>query len=168
MTTVIDVKLADPNSENPNSVRRAVLTLNKLIQQLMADDLVIPQNVLTSDANEDITAGMAVYMNVSGDFCLAKADSTSTSSVIGLAVSDVSSGNSASVISSGSMVLDDWTDVVGGAELTPGVIYYLSPTTAGLLTSTRPTGSGEVVAPVGIAESETVLVIRIGSTLLRS
>jgi len=37
--------------------------------------------------------------------------------------------------------------------------YWLSDTTAGGITSTRPVGSGDLVDPVGIAVSSTILMV---------
>lgn len=43
----------------------------------------------------------------------------------------------------------------GLAGLTPGVQYYLHPSTSGAFTATRPSTAGQIIQPVGIALSPT-------------
>jgi len=45
------------------------------------------------------------------------------------------------------------------AGLTPGVVYYLDPTTPGAITSTAPIAAGQVVQKVGQAKDATTLLI---------
>jgi hypothetical protein len=50
--------------------------------------------------------------------------------------------------------------------LTFNTPYYLSPTTAGLMTSTVPTTVGQVVAQIGVAISTTELLVKITTPIL--
>lgn len=49
--------------------------------------------------------------------------------------------------------------------LTPHAAYYLSPTTAGKITTTQPSGGGQFSTPVGFAHNATTLMIQIGSAV---
>jgi hypothetical protein len=52
---------------------------------------------------------------------------------------------------------DAVTDQVGG--LTPGATYYVSPTTRGHLTTTRPSATGTFTTQVGVALDPTTLIV---------
>lgn len=55
---------------------------------------------------------------------------------------------------------DDWDGVTGDSGgLTPGGAYYLHPTTVGMITSTKPTAIGQVVAQLGVAITTTQLAV---------
>ena len=111
-------------------------------------------------ANETINIGQPVYISSENTVNLADADTLNTSHVLGLASSDASANQSATVLSDGSVERSDWASVIGTANLTPGVVYYLS-TTAGELTETPPAGSGDTVVSCGIAITTTKLDIEI-------
>lgn len=59
---------------------------------------------------------------------------------------------------------DAITGDVGG--LVFNSIYWLDPTTAGRLTKTAPVTPGQVLAPVGLAVSTTIMIINILGTEL--
>ncbi len=100
-------------------------------------------------ASENLAAGDLVNIyNNAGTANVRKADSTTSGKLAhGFVLAAVTSGNNATVYFDG-----ENTAVTG---LTPG-IQFLS-TTAGLPTSTAPSGSGNVVQKVGIAISATSL-----------
>ena len=80
------------------------------------------------------------------DYVAAQADSAANAEVVGI-VSAVAG-------------VDDFTLHYGGritglSGLTAGEVYFLSATTAGLLTATAPSGDGEVSKPVLVADSTT-------------
>ena len=64
------------------------------------------------------------------------------------------SGNTGEYVTEGSIERVDWTAVTGTALLTPGAVYYLG-LTAGTLTSTAPTTTGQHVVAVARAVSST-------------
>jgi hypothetical protein len=96
---------------------------------------------------------------------LAKANSVNTTYVVGLAGSTGVDGERVNVQYGGILTLgttEDWDAIAGtSGGLTPGAPYYLSATTAGLLTATPPGSGGEFVAPVGVALSPVSLLIQI-------
>lgn len=79
-------------------------------------------------------------------YALAKADSDSTSEVLGV-VSAVADANDFTLLNVGY--------VTGLSSLTAGTTYYLSDTTAGALTATAPTTSNHINKPLLVAVSTT-------------
>jgi hypothetical protein len=92
-------------------------------------------------ANETVVIGQPVYISGDNTINLADADTEATSQVFGLVSVGASANGTANVLSEGSVNQADWTSVIGAASLTPGSLYYLS-STAGQMTTTKPTGSG--------------------------
>lgn len=102
-------------------------------------------------AGGTISAGEVVYMASTGKVLSADASSAATAiPLVGIALD--------------SGVLDDTITVLttgisdAQAGLTTGTNYYLS-TTAGALTSTAPSGSGEIIINMGVATSATSLYV---------
>lgn len=115
----------------------------------------------TNDNAGSVVIGTPVYVKSNGNVDKAQADSSSTVVVIGL-VTDASIATTAS----GNVAIDgivtattgEWDTITGDTGgLTPGAFYLLDPNTAGMLTTTAPTTSGDFVAVVGIAISSTKL-----------
>jgi len=100
-------------------------------------------------AFESIADGDAVYMR-SSDGQVGKASaangSLENSHVVGFADSVVSAGNEVKVLVVGMKTM---------SSIDPGDLYYLSPTTAGAITTTAPTGSGQAVTRVGEGATST-------------
>lgn len=65
----------------------------------------------------------------------------------GFTVAAVTSGNTVNLAESGILA--------GFSSLTPGAVYYGDPATPGAFTATKPTLSGQTIAPVGLATSAT-------------
>jgi hypothetical protein len=102
--------------------------------------------------------GNWLYLNGS-TYALAKADSANTASVVGIV----------SAASSTQFTLTTSGLVTGLSGLTVGANYFLSATTAGLATTTEPTTTGYVSAPVGIATSATSIQVAIDrGTIVRN
>lgn len=111
-------------------------------------------------AGQDLTAGQAVYVASPSDsgrtsgsvypVDASAANGAQRAAFAGLAISNASSGSIATWVSAGRY------SALSG--LTPGAIYYASPTTPGAITTTRPT-PGQYAVPVGYAVSSTVLVL---------
>jgi hypothetical protein len=113
---------------------------------------------LTNGAETSAAICSAVYMSADGTFLKAKADALATSRVVGLLTEGASGGEAVGVQVSGVMTAStlQWDGATGGSGgLVFDTIYYLSPTTAGLLTATAPTTVGQTVVPVGIGLSST-------------
>ena len=81
-----------------------------------------------------------------GTWVKAQADSLANAREVGI-VSEVVDASTFRVVSHGY--------VTGLTGLTAGSVYYLSASTAGLLTTTEPTGFGQVSVPVFIADTTT-------------
>jgi len=113
----------------------------------------------TNSQGGPITVGNVVYVKADGTVALAQATTASVSTAIGL-VQDASIANT----SAGYVTLDG---VVSGLTgLTPGVTYYLSAVSAGVLTATAPTTAGQYVCEIGVAISATAIKVNIAPTIL--
>lgn len=105
---------------------------------------------LTADAT-GVAARDVIAIDSSGNATKADADAIATCNVVGFALNTASSGNS---------VLIAQVGILGGfSGLSAGSKYYAS-TTAGGVTTTPPSGAGDVVFQVGFAASATQLVIQ--------
>jgi hypothetical protein len=103
-------------------------------------------------AGENLSKGDVVYISGAlGDNTIvkkAKANSASTMPAFGLMLETVSNGNTGQVVTFGNLYGS------GGAPLdtstcTVGDVLYVSPTTAGEYTKTKPTGEGNLVQNIG-------------------
>lgn len=100
-------------------------------------------------ATENLAAGDLVNIYISSGVKCRKADATAAGKEAhGFVLAAVTSGNNATVY------FEQINNQVSG--LTPGAMYFLN-TTAGGVTSTPPTGSGNVIQRIGPALSATEL-----------
>ena len=98
--------------------------------------------------------GAPLYLTAGNLYSLAKADAANTAEVIG-SISSINNVNSfVMLIGDGVLTVD--TAVSGGA-LVVGNAYFVSATTAGLITATEPSVIGNVSKPIGVAVSTTQL-----------
>ncbi len=123
-----------------------------------------------NDNAGSIVIGAPVYVKSNGNVDLAEANATATTLVVGL-VHDTSIATTVSglvtvegVVTATTAQWDAVTGQVGG--LTAGSVYYLDPATAGMLTVTAPSTTGQYVATVGLAMSATKMKITIQPTIL--
>lgn len=122
----------------------------------------------SAEAAATINPGAPVYVSGASAMKRAKADAWATVNAIGLAMAAAAPAASAAVKTAGPMTLTtaQWDAVTGATGgLTPGARYFLSPSSAGGLTTTPPTTAGQFAAPVGIAISATTMLVRIASPL---
>lgn len=111
----------------------------------------IGQDAVTATAGEALTAGNLVYFSATGT--VLKADATAIAKQArGYVKTSFANGTTATVF------FDDSNDAVTG--LTPGATYYLS-LTAGGVTTTPPTTTGQIVQEIGFASSATNLRVNI-------
>ena len=118
---------------------------------------------LTNTDSVTITIGTPVYAG----FRRAKADSSTTNKVIGLAFEDTASSDPGRIQVTGVIIATtaEWDVVTGDSGgLTPNTLYYLSEAVAGKLKTSAPTTG--YVSPVGIAVSTTQMKIEILNTVL--
>ena len=92
----------------------------------------------SAEADVNILAGQPVSMNNQGHLVLAKADSSSTMNVVGVCLTDTLATVACKYGFSTVLTLSDWTSVIGSPSLLVGVVYFLSPTSAGMLTPISP------------------------------
>lgn len=151
------------------AARRPLVIIDGRVQQLPAGDSVdaaaseVDIIVLTNGGGVNAPIGSPGYISASGAFQLARANALGTVEVIGLvrdtAIAAAAVGN---IQTDGGLVATtaQW-DVITGQTggLTAGSTYFLSSATAGKLTTTAPTTSGEFVVRVGQATSTTSLEI---------
>lgn len=100
------------------------------------------------------TASLAVgdVMYLSGTtFTQAKADAANTAEVVGV-ISKIIDVSSYELTLAGAVSKAGW-------GLTPGGVYFLSPSTAGALTLTEPSTLGQVSVPVGVAQNSSTLLV---------
>lgn len=125
----------------------------------------VTNNAAANGGADDILPGSPVKSNGAGTVALAQADSTANAQIIGLARETIPEDNGTGFIgTSGKIVLTtgEWDAITGGSGgLTPTQKYWLDPVTAGKLVATPPSTDTQVIAPVGIAKSTTILDIDI-------
>lgn len=119
----------------------------------------------TSETDSSTLIGSPLYLKLSTHVDLAQANDAGTTQVVGFAIEAVSPLFAVEYISEGQITRDDWTSIAGTVFLSVGSQYYLSPSTAGRITSTAPTTAGQYVVPVGRAISDKVLDIEIGQSV---
>lgn len=102
-----------------------------------------------------VTQWDAVYMNGSSQWVIADANGTGTYPVRGIAVATVSTGNATTVLSRGTIRNDAW-------NWTPGGNIYLSAT-AGGLTQTAPSTTGDIVQVIGYALDADTMAVEISA-----
>lgn len=119
--------------------------------------------VISVTAGENLTAGQAVYISpgtgidsgrTAGSAYKTDAGSTNgsiRSAFVGLVVTTVTAGSTATIISSGIYP--------NLSSLTQGALYYLDPATTGGITSTRPLVTNQYLCPIGTAQNTTTLLI---------
>lgn len=103
-------------------------------------------------ADEALSQNDVVYISAANNVSKSSASSDATAKALGFATAAAADTANANIRKAGT--------VSNFAGLTPGARYYLS-TTAGAITATRPTGTGNNIVQVGFARSTTQLDIQI-------
>ena len=117
-------------------------------------------HTLDTIAGETVHVGAPAYIVSNNTANLASATGAVKSRAVGL-ITQASSVNDATIVQTdGSVNLADWTAVIGAASLTPGSVYFLH-TTDGQMSTTPPTGDGDVVVTMGIAVTTTKFDIEV-------
>ena len=111
-------------------------------------------------ATATLAVGDVVYADSATNVTKAIATGLATSRVLGISTAIVAAGSLARIQTEGIVLIP-------GAGFTFNQIYYLSESTAGLLTLTAPTSVTETVVAVGIAVSaEQLLLLSVPPILL--
>jgi hypothetical protein len=148
------------------AARKPLVIVSGRIQQLQSGDtldaVASEKDVVSMVADATLIAGNAVYASAAGHCDKARANAVGTSRVVGLATAAITSGASGSIQTNGvvSLSTGEWDALTGGSGgLTYNTVYYLSAATAGLLTSTAPSTTGQTVVQLGIGLSTTELYL---------
>lgn len=152
-----------PTSITPTNraALRAILARLKRNAVILEGDAEDLENAVyeSGTAGENLSAGEIVRQHTDGNIYLAQADSDANSKVVGFVVADASSGNAVLYQVAGLMSMTGW-------GLTARSFYYLSAGTAGLLTATAPSITGQYVVPVAFAHDSDTIDIRLNSRIL--
>lgn len=141
-------------------------------EQLQPGDSVVNvsgSNTITRVATPALVKGQAVYVSSAGAVSKAIATARATSYVLGLAQAAATAGASVSILMNEVMTMTtaEWDAVTGGTGgLVANQVYFLSPTTAGNLTATCPSASGQTATRIGIALSTTEMNVEPGIPIL--
>lgn len=118
-----------------------------------------PATTTPATFDSDALKGNVVYVSGDGHVDLALGTGYPQSLAIGLATADTLAGNDGEVITSGPFNNEAWS-------LTPGTVYYLSPSSPGGMTDTFPSTVGDHVIILGAALTPTQLKIDIHWALI--
>lgn len=109
-------------------------------------------------ANSALSAGDLVYQLSTGKWAKAQADAQDKHATY-VCTRDVSSADATAGGARAMFSGAKFCTVDGFSSLTHGAMAYLSPTTAGAATTTKPATAGQVLQSVGYAISATVVEI---------
>lgn len=113
----------------------------------------------TAIFDSDVVRGSVIRVSGDGHVDLALATGYPQSLAIGLAADETEAGQSGEVITSGPFTNEAWS-------LTPGAVYYLSPSSPGGMTSTFPNTVGDHVIILGAAITPTQINLEIHWALI--
>jgi hypothetical protein len=123
--------------------------------------------VFTNNSGGNFAKGDAVYIiSTDNEVDLGDADAIADSRVIGLCGETINDAASGEVVTKQGAVITG--AVTGLAGIGPGVVVYLSVTgtTTNTLTTTAPSGTGDVVIQVGIAKNDDDLLLQLGDPIV--
>lgn len=153
------------------ALKKPLVMTNGQIEQLQAGDTVEHPSLRnkTNNSGGALVFGTPVYVDGANTVDAAQANALSTSKVLGLvAEASIADTDPGAIQTDGFIegTTGQWDAVTGDVGgLTPGATYWLDPDTAGMITTTAPTSTGDVVAPLGTACSTTELEIEVGQTV---
>lgn len=154
-----------------------VLGADGLPQQLQSGDTIAAptstpslRSVTNAETSASIVFGMAVYASGADAVKRGQANAKSTAKIAGLVYDgSIAAGATGTIAQSGIMVgtTAQWDAVAGTTGgLAFGAYYFLDPATAGKITATPPTTTGQVNVLIGIALSATELELDICPPIL--
>jgi len=126
------------------------LVWNGSFEELQSSDYLSAPIAITLTAGENLTKGDIVYFSGANTVSKAKSNASSTMDAIGIATETINNTNSGIILLFG---------LIGGlSSLTAGAEYFVSDSSAGDITTTRPTTENYYIQKVGIAKSTTELI----------
>jgi len=122
----------------------------------------IPRKFASATANVHFSVGSPVCLAIDGNAELSIANTTGNYQCVGLATMPAEVGEKVLYVTTGYILsVTDWTNIVGTTALVENAEYFLDPTTAGKLTTTIPTISGDVMVSVGKTTGTSILQINV-------
>lgn len=157
------------------SLKKPIVITDGQLEQLQSGDTL---DATVTDSNEinltnnnaaTINIGQPVYSESDGNVDLAQANAQGTVEVIGLVADEtIGASETGQIITDGVLeaTTAQWDDVTGDSGgLTVGDFYYLDADSAGALTTTAPSSTGNFVKGVGVALSDTQMQLAISQTV---
>jgi hypothetical protein len=138
------------------ALKKPLVLTNGEIEQLQPGDFIAEVDLvsLTNNDAAAVAIGEVLYVPSTGGVKKARADAAGTAQAMYIAASAGAAAAAIQCQSHGYLA-----GALTGA--TPGTVYYLSPTTPGLLTATPPSTVGQFCVRIGQAVTATDLEIRI-------
>ena len=153
------------------SLRKPLVIVDGRICQIASGDTLDAQVIEIDVVNQQnnnagsIVIGAPVYNDGAGTVDLAQADASATVEVLGLVKNAFISAAASGAIQTDGVIAattGQWDTITGDSGgLTAGSVYYLDPDTAGKITKTAPTATGDFVVRLGKAISTTEFEITI-------
>lgn len=146
------------------AVRKPIVLVAGQYQQLQAGDSIsgpVAETEQQSWTNGDASShaiGDVVYVSAADTAKKAKADASGTAPAIAFATGTIGNGAVGAYQTSGTLA--------GLSGLTAGAQYFLSQTTAGVMSVTPPSTAGQYVVSLGRAISATEFLINIKDPIL--
>lgn len=131
-------------------------SIRKFSATLGSDDTYSGEVITGLNNSGGVTQWDAVYLNSSSQWVKADANGSGTYPAVGIAVATATTGNAVDVLVRG-VFRDD-----GGTAWTAGGNVYLS-TTAGALTQTAPSTTGDKVQVIGTALANHTIFVKLGT-----
>lgn len=157
------LKIWDGLTQTPDQIVAEVIATQRRVEQLGTTLIQLSRTTpadLEVVAGETIHPGQPVYIKQANARAYrARALFEEASRICGFCKTEVTTGNTCSIIPAGRLELVDWSVPLGGiALLTPGVIYYLGDVTGQIMASSPTTG---FAIQVGVAITTTILDVDI-------
>lgn len=152
--SAIYAPIASPTFTGNVTIPAAIIPGKATYNAIPATDYSVSGDVLSLVANSASMIGDVAYINSSGKAAFCKADAIANCPYAFAICADASIAANASGnwLTKGSVRVDDWVWTRGG------LIYVSTSGTSGnTLTQAAPTGSGNVIMPVGVAIASNVI-----------
>ncbi len=157
------------------SLRKPLVIVDGRVRQIAANDTLDAQVIEVDIVNQQnnntgsIVIGSPVYNDGAGTVDLAQADALATVEVLGFVKDALIAAAAAGAIQTDGVLVattGQWDTITGDTGgLTAGSVYFLDPDTAGKITKTAPTSTGDFVIRLGKAISTTEFEITISQPI---
>ena len=131
------------------------------LSDALGTDHTAEGTIINDTAGENLVFGDLVYQNSDGKWWKSDADATTTMPATAMAIATVAADAAGELLLQGTARDDSWSWAVG-AE--PGMIY--ASTTAGSMTQTAPSGTGDQVQVIATSITATIISFNPSSVLV--